>query len=96
MMDRTSAERTQQGFYVRGRVQGVGFRWWTRRVGSELGLVGAVRNLPDGTVGVHVAGPAHTVEAFAAELANGPPGAHVDGIERFVSDRPLPSDFVIE
>ena len=96
MMDSTSAGRVQQGFSVRGRVQGVGFRWWTQRTGSELGLVGAVWNRPDGAVEVHVIGPAHAVEAFATELSEGPRGAQVDGLERLASDRSLPSRFVIE
>ena len=95
-MGHSPAEHIQQGFSVRGRVQGVGFRWWTRTMGSDLGLVGAVRNLPDGSVEAHVAGPAQAVQAFAAELARGPLGAQVDRVERIVSDRPLPSDFVIE
>ena len=96
MMDSTLTDRVQQGFSVRGRVQGVGFRWWTQRTGSELGLVGAVWNRPDGAVEVHVIGPANAVEAFATELGQGPQGAHVDGLERFASDRSLPSRFVIE
>ena len=38
--------------FVRGRVQGVGFRWWTRARALELGLTGEARNLPDGRVAV--------------------------------------------
>ena len=38
--------------YVRGDVQGVGFRFWTRARARELGLVGHARNLPDGRVEV--------------------------------------------
>ena len=96
MMNSTSTDRLQQGFSVRGRVQGVGFRRWTQRTGSELGLVGAVWNRPDGAVEVHVIGPAPAVEAFATELSQGPQGAQVDGLERFASDCSLPSRFVIE
>ncbi len=65
-------------------------------MGSELGLLGAVWNRPDGAVEVHVIGPPHAVEAFATELGQGPQGAQVDGLERFASDRSLPSRFVIE
>ena len=43
-------------FRVTGLVQGVGFRQWTRRVASELGVRGAVANLGDGTVEVHATG----------------------------------------
>ncbi len=96
MMDSNSADRVQQGFSVRGRVQGVGFRWWTQRLGSELGLLGAVWNRPDGAVEVHVIGPPHAVEAFATEPGQGPQGAQVDELERFASDRSLSSRFVIE
>lgn len=38
--------------FVRGRVQGVGFRWWTRARALELGLVGHARNMDDGRVEV--------------------------------------------
>ncbi|HYK32814.1 MAG TPA: acylphosphatase [Streptosporangiaceae bacterium] len=38
--------------WVRGRVQGVGFRWWVRRNALELGLLGAAENLVDGRVKV--------------------------------------------
>ena len=62
------------GVILEGRVQGVGFRWWTRREATALGLRGTVRNLDDGSVEVHVAGPAHVVAAFLPTLVqnNGP------------------------
>ncbi|MFI6479517.1 acylphosphatase [Nonomuraea sp. NPDC050663] len=43
--------------WVRGRVQGVGFRWWTRARALELGLAGWARNMPDGRVEVVAEGP---------------------------------------
>ncbi|GAA2662016.1 MULTISPECIES: acylphosphatase [Nonomuraea] len=43
--------------WVRGRVQGVGFRWWTRARALELGLVGWARNTDDGRVEVVAEGP---------------------------------------
>lgn len=72
---------TRRAFRVHGRVQGVGFRWWTWRRASELGLRGAVRNLPDGTVEVLAAGPADAVERLRALLYDGPPAAEVVRVE---------------
>jgi acylphosphatase len=48
--------------FVRGRVQGVGFRWWTRVRALELGLVGFVRNLTDGRVEICAQGPLEAIE----------------------------------
>ena len=67
---------------VRGRVQGVGYRWWAVRVASQLGLVGWVRNADDErAVEVVAEGPADALDALEAELANGPSAAHVDAVE---------------
>ncbi|NVI91792.1 acylphosphatase [Actinomadura sp. BRA 177] len=43
--------------WVRGRVQGVGFRWWVRSRALELGLAGTATNLADGRVEVVAEGP---------------------------------------
>jgi acylphosphatase len=64
-----------------GRVQGVGFRWFTRRAAGELRLRGRVRNLPDGSVEVLVAGEPEELAAFRERLREGPPGARVQAIE---------------
>ena len=64
-MSDSESERHQRGFRVCGRVQGVGFRWWTRRRASDLGLRGTVRNRPDGSVEIHAAGEPDMLEAFA-------------------------------
>ncbi len=58
---------------VRGRVQGVGFRWWTRTHALELGLTGWARNLTDGRVEVVAEGPRHRCEELRDLLAG--PGA---------------------
>lgn len=69
-------------FLVSGRVQGVGYRAWTRREALVLGLDGMARNLADGRVEVIVAGTLAAVDALAARLAIGPPLARVDAVER--------------
>lgn len=66
---------------VRGRVQGVGFRWWTRDEAERLGLRGWVRNEADGSVSAAFRGPAPAVEAMRDALARGPRGAAVTGVE---------------
>lgn len=68
-------------FWVNGRVQGVGFRWFVRREAEELGLAGRVRNLADGRVEVAVSGPPEALSAFRERLRTGPPGARVSRIE---------------
>lgn len=66
---------------VGGRVQGVGFRWWTRARGIELGLVGTATNLPDGRVEVVVEGSRESCERLLTLLTENPaspppPDAH--------------------
>lgn len=91
------AEReTIRAYRVTGRVQGVGFRWWARREADALGLRGTVRNCPDGSVEVIVAGDAQALERLRSLLAEGPPGARVDRVqERPVQDPPPPAGFEI-
>lgn len=61
--------------WVRGRVQGVGFRWWTRARALELGLAGSAANLDDGRVQVVAEGPRPACEALL-ELLREQPSAH--------------------
>jgi acylphosphatase len=84
---------TSAGVILEGRVQGVGFRWWTRRQATDLGLRGTVRNRADGAVEVHVAGPAETVADFLASLQRGPHGSSVARVYAVQPAVDLPSDF---
>ena len=63
---------------VRGRVQGVGFRWHTCRTARSLGVSGWVANLDDGRVEVCVQGDAPALDALIDWLRRGPTGARVD------------------
>ena len=85
------------GVRVTGQVQGVGFRFWTQRAGAELGLRGAVRNLRDGAVELHVEGPAESIATLERRLARGPVGARVERVERIASSLRIPAQgFTIE
>jgi acylphosphatase len=67
--------------FVKGHVQGVGFRWWTRARALELGLVGSATNLADGRVEVVAEGPEEACRALLAQLPSGP------GRVEFVAER---------
>ncbi len=82
MRDETGSGREVRGYRVEGRVQGVGFRWWTRKTATALGLRGRVRNLADGSVEVRAAGPADAPNTLEAELRAGRGPAHVTSVER--------------
>jgi acylphosphatase len=64
-------------YLVRGRVQGVGFRWFVQRAADRLGIVGDVRNLPNGEVEVRAQADELVLDLFKRELRIGPPSAEV-------------------
>ena len=63
---------------VRGRVQGVGFRYFARQRAEVYGVSGFVRNLPDGSVELHAEGAAEAMRTFEADLRRGPSFGRVD------------------
>ena len=71
---------------IRGRVQGVGYRWWARGQARALGLDGWVRNLKDGTVELLAAGPRDAVERLILACREGPPAAWVDAVDRVAAE----------
>jgi acylphosphatase len=70
---------------IRGRVQGVGFRYWTRRTATARGLEGWVRNRRDGSVEAVFAGPKEAVADMIELCRRGPDGARVDSIEEMAA-----------
>ena len=70
--------------WVHGRVQGVGFRWWTRSQALMLGLAGHAANLADGRVEVVAEGPREACERLLAALRSGSTPGYVKQVtERF-------------
>jgi acylphosphatase len=68
-------------FVVRGRVQGVGFRWFVEREAHILGIAGWVRNNHDGTVEVHAQGTREQLAGLRSRLQEGPRAARVDDVQ---------------
>jgi acylphosphatase len=78
----SSAENTIQArrFLVRGRVQGVGFRWFVEREAHILGIAGWVRNNHDGSVEVLAQGTRDQLAGLHSRLREGPRAARVDAV----------------
>ena len=66
---------------IRGRVQGVGFRYWVEQEASARGLKGWVRNRRDGSVEALFAGPADVVSEMIAVCRRGPVSARVEAFQ---------------
>jgi len=66
---------------VRGRVQGVGYRFFAQRAAESLGLAGYVRNLDDGRVEVYAVGPEKKLSELAGMLYQGPRWSDVRGVD---------------
>jgi acylphosphatase len=67
-------------YLVKGRVQGVGFRWFVHREAAEIGLRGWVRNTDDGHVEVVVAGDEAQIAELKSALHKGSRGSRVDAV----------------
>ncbi|GAB2808952.1 acylphosphatase [Actinocorallia aurea] len=76
----SAGEPVRMTAWVRGHVQGVGFRWWTRARALELGLVGSANNLRDGRVEVVAEGPRTACERLLELLRSGDTPGRVEGV----------------
>ena len=74
-------------FVVRGRVQGVGYRYFAVTCAKALGVAGWVRNTPAGDVEVHAEGEDKQLQDFAFDLSRGPRYARVSEVD--AQDVPL-------
>lgn len=72
---------TARRWFVHGRVQGVGFRYFVERSANELGLSGYARNLDDGRVEVYATGSEDKLAKLAGLLRVGPRWADVRGVD---------------
>ena len=78
--------RIARRFVINGRVQGVGFRWFTKDVALREGATGWVRNLPDGRVEALVEGDDEAVTRVERALHTGPPGARVQTVNAITEE----------
>lgn len=67
-------------YIVHGRVQGVGFRYFTRKMAEAFDIAGVVRNASDGSVEIVASGSAENHRSFKEQIGIGPDGARVDKI----------------
>jgi acylphosphatase len=88
--------RQARRFVISGRVQGVGFRWFTHETATREGVTGWVRNLPDGRVEAHVEGEEESVTRVERALRSGPRGARVERVSVNVEEPGGYRSFTIE
>lgn len=80
MAEKTEGEAVRR-YFVSGRVQGVGFRFFVERVAQQLGVGGYVKNLRDGRVEVYAIGLPKQLDSLKRRLAEGPRGARVERVD---------------
>ena len=86
-MNGAAAAIKRIGVLVKGRVQGVGFRYFTEDAANHFCLTGWVANRFDGGVELEAQGEASDIDEFCARLRSGPPLSHVSDLQ--VNDLPL-------
>jgi acylphosphatase len=81
--------RIARHYLIGGRVQGVGFRFFTQAGAEREGIDGWVRNTPDGRVEIEAYGDTDAMMRFDRAIREGPPGARVEQVE--VTELPTPA-----
>jgi acylphosphatase len=75
------SSKVAKRFFVSGRVQGVGYRYFALNAAKQLGIAGYARNLPDGRVEVYAVGTTEPLRTFAQQLLRGPQFADVADVQ---------------
>ncbi len=89
------AAKTGKRWFITGRVQGVGFRFFVQGKATALGLTGWARNLEDGRVEVYAVGSPSRLNDLAAALRQGPRMAEVRHVEESEAETDALSSFLI-
>ena len=76
-----AAKLDAKRWFVRGRVQGVGYRYFAQKAATELGLTGYAKNLDDGRVEVYAVGSVDKLSELAGALYRGPRWSDVRGVD---------------
>jgi acylphosphatase len=94
-MDEGPIDQRSVRVRIEGRVQGVGFRYWTERIAVELGLDGWVRNRRDGAVEALFAGSPDDVAEMLERCRDGPPAAQVTSVTILEEDGTASAGFEV-
>jgi acylphosphatase len=90
------AKVTAKRYFIRGRVQGVGFRYFVQRAAARINVSGYTRNLDDGRVEVYAIGTRDQLSELAGMLWKGPHFADVRGVDEQEADVQQYDTFQIE
>lgn len=80
-------KETAYSINVKGKVQGVGFRFYTQKTAREMGVIGYVKNLRDGSVQIEAEAEKEVMEVFLSWVKRGPEWARVDDMT--IQEKPL-------
>ena len=89
-------QRLAKRYFIRGRVQGVGFRYFVQDRATDLGIDGYTRNLDDGRVEVYALGTPEQLSELSGLLWKGPPGSSVRGVDEVEAGAEKVRGFSIE
>ncbi len=70
--------------FIKGLVQGVGFRFFAQRAAARHQVLGYVKNLEDGRVETYIEGDEKSVQEFINDLSTGPVFSRIEEIEEIV------------